>query len=149
LRPERTLIAPRLAAARSFGGSNETFAAGLRLLVKLLTRGTIEKDNWERPMGDEFTRRFFCRAALTLPLLLLSQRPSIIEALAACPSDGPTAQETEGPYFKPGSPERRSLLEPDIEGRRLVLSGLVTSTRCVPLRRTLLDFWQADESGRV
>ena len=98
-------------------------------------------------MSEEISRRFFCRVAVTLPLFFMSRRQSIANATPACPSDKPTPDETEGPYFKPGSPERSSLLEPGIEGRRLVLSGVVMSTRCVPVRRALLDFWHADAGG--
>ena len=98
-------------------------------------------------MSEGISRRFFCRVALAVPLLFVSQRQSVAEATPACPSDVPTREETEGPYFKPRSPERRSLLEPGIEGRHLVLSGLVMTTGCVPVSRALLDFWQADASG--
>jgi protocatechuate 3,4-dioxygenase beta subunit len=98
-------------------------------------------------MSREISRRFFCRAALALPLFLASQRQPVAEATPACPSDKPTPEETEGPYFEPRSPERHSLLEPGIEGRHLVLSGLVMTRSCVPVSQALLDFWQADTSG--
>jgi protocatechuate 3,4-dioxygenase beta subunit len=39
------------------------------------------------------------------------------------------------------------LLEPSIEGRHLVLSGLVMTRGCVSLSRVALDFWHADASG--
>jgi protocatechuate 3,4-dioxygenase beta subunit len=61
--------------------------------------------------------------------------------------DEPTAAQTEGPYFTPGSPERRSLLEDGIEGERLVIAGRVLTTGCRPVGRALLDFWQADAGG--
>jgi len=98
-------------------------------------------------MSEEISRRFFCRVALALPLFFVSQRQPLAEATPACPSDQPTPEETEGPYFKPHSPERRSLLEPGIEGRRLVLSGLVMTRGCVPVPQVMLDFWQADAGG--
>ena len=59
----------------------------------------------------------------------------------------PTARQTEGPFFKPRSPERTSLLEPGVAGTRIVLTGLVLSTACRPVAGALLDFWHADESG--
>jgi protocatechuate 3,4-dioxygenase beta subunit len=98
-------------------------------------------------MSEEISRRFFCRVALALPLFFAPYQP-VAEATPACPSDEPTQEETEGPYFKPGSPERRSLLEPGVEGRPLVLSGLVMTTGCVPMSRVALDFWHADASGQ-
>jgi protocatechuate 3,4-dioxygenase beta subunit len=61
--------------------------------------------------------------------------------------DEPTPRETAGPFFKPRSPERASLLEPDLAGTRLELSGTVFGRGCVPLAGALLDFWQADSAG--
>ncbi len=98
-------------------------------------------------MSEEISRRFFCRVALALPLFFVAQRQPVAEATPACPSDKPTPEETEGPYFKTRSPEQRSLLEPGIEGRHLVLSGLVMTRGCVPVSRVALDFWHADASG--
>jgi protocatechuate 3,4-dioxygenase beta subunit len=98
-------------------------------------------------MSEEISRRFFCRVAFALPLFFVPPRQPAAEATPACPSGKPTPEETEGPYFKPRSPERRSLREPGIEGRHLVLSGLAMTTGCVPLSRAVLDFWHADASG--
>ena len=55
---------------------------------------------------------------------------------------------TEGPYFKPNSPERTSLIEPSITGDKLVLTGYVLDTDCRPIAHALLDFWQADGKGQ-
>src|SRR5438034_9655192 len=68
------------------------------------------------------------------------------EASGQC-SEKPTAAQTEGPYFKPGSPARTSLLEPGMAGTRLALSGRVLSRDCRPIAGARLDFWQADASG--
>ena len=64
----------------------------------------------------------------------------------AC-SGQPTPAQTEGPYFKPGSPMRTSLVEPGMAGTRLALSGRVLSRDCRPNSGARLDFWQADSSG--
>lgn len=61
--------------------------------------------------------------------------------------DEPTPSETQGPFFTPRSPERASLLEPGMPGRRIVLTGRVVSPGCQPLAGALLDFWHADDSG--
>jgi protocatechuate 3,4-dioxygenase beta subunit len=61
--------------------------------------------------------------------------------------DEPTLEQTEGPYFTPNSPERASLLEAGMAGQRLVVTGTVVTTDCRPVRRALLDFWQADDAG--
>ncbi len=56
-------------------------------------------------------------------------------------------RQTAGPFFKPRSPERKSLLESGIQGSRIVLEGLVRSTKCKPISGALVDFWQADGNG--
>src|SRR3954464_16056393 len=62
--------------------------------------------------------------------------------------DDPTPAQTEGPYFKPSSPERRSLLEPGMPGTPLTITGQVIASACTPIAGALLDFWQADDGGR-
>jgi protocatechuate 3,4-dioxygenase beta subunit len=62
--------------------------------------------------------------------------------------DEPTLAQTEGPYFTPNSPQRASLLEAGMDGRRLVVAGTVLTTDCRPVQRALLDFWQADDAGQ-
>ncbi len=73
-----------------------------------------------------------------------------LEPTAACTDDDddPTLEQTEGPFFSPGSPLRRSLLEPGTRGRRLVVTGLVLSANCRPVGRAVLEFWQADADGK-
>lgn len=61
--------------------------------------------------------------------------------------DEPTPTETEGPFYKPRSPLRSSLLEPETTGTRLVLTGRVFSRQCRPLPGVLVDFWHADDGG--
>jgi protocatechuate 3,4-dioxygenase beta subunit len=61
--------------------------------------------------------------------------------------DEPTHETTEGPFFKPRSPLRRSLIEPGIDGTRLVVTGKAFSEGCHPLQGALIDFWQADNEG--
>ncbi|MFF5107426.1 carbohydrate-binding protein [Streptomyces sp. NPDC000134] len=61
--------------------------------------------------------------------------------------DDPTPEQMEGPYFKPNSPQRTSLLESGLPGTRLTVSGYVFGRACLPLAGVLLDFWQADTNG--
>ncbi|MGP3982457.1 dioxygenase family protein [Streptomyces sp. KR80] len=61
--------------------------------------------------------------------------------------DDPTPPQTEGPYFKPNSPLRTSLIEAGTQGTRLTVSGVVFSLTCRPIANALLDFWQADTNG--
>ncbi|WP_410636390.1 carbohydrate-binding protein [Amycolatopsis sp. cmx-4-83] len=61
--------------------------------------------------------------------------------------DEPTIEQTEGPYFKPNSPERTNLVTPGTQGTRLTVTGYVFGLACQPVNRALLDFWQADVNG--
>jgi protocatechuate 3,4-dioxygenase beta subunit len=75
--------------------------------------------------------------------------PRTLQPTPACDDgDDPTPAQTEGPYFTPNSPERASLLEAGLPGDRLTVAGTVLATDCRPLRRALLDFWQADAAGQ-
>ncbi|UBU11150.1 dioxygenase family protein [Nonomuraea gerenzanensis] len=58
--------------------------------------------------------------------------------------DDPTIPQTEGPYFKPNSPQRAVLPG---AGVSLTVSGYVFGLACQPLANVLLDFWQADNNG--
>lgn len=73
----------------------------------------------------------------------------VLQATPACgdDDDDPTPPQTEGPYFTPNSPERSSLLEPGMPGRRLNVTGTVLTTDCRPVAGALIDFWQADDAG--
>jgi protocatechuate 3,4-dioxygenase beta subunit len=62
--------------------------------------------------------------------------------------DEPTVAQTEGPFFKPSSPERIELLEAGMGGQPIELVGFVLSRNCTPIAGALLDFWQADDKGR-
>src|SRR5881227_1113179 len=72
--------------------------------------------------------------------------PATRAASGQCSSQ-PTPAQTEGPYFKAGSPMRTSLVEPGMAGTRLALSGRMLSRDCRPIAGARLDFWQADASG--
>ena len=61
-------------------------------------------------------------------------------------NDDLTPAQTEGPYFKPNSPERTNI-RGDAGGTRLLLTGTVVTTACKPVARALVDFWQADGGG--
>ncbi|HLY25793.1 MAG TPA: hypothetical protein VKQ72_05600 [Aggregatilineales bacterium] len=60
----------------------------------------------------------------------------------------PTTAQTEGPFYKAGSPERASLLEPGLKGVPILITGYVLATDCTPIAHAWLDFWQADASGK-
>jgi protocatechuate 3,4-dioxygenase beta subunit len=64
------------------------------------------------------------------------------------PDEQATPAAPAGPDFKPGSPERTSLVEPGVTGEKLTLTGTVSGLTCGPIPRARLDFWQADAAGR-
>jgi protocatechuate 3,4-dioxygenase beta subunit len=63
------------------------------------------------------------------------------------PGADPTPEQTEGPYYKAGPPQRSSLLDRGVTGRELLLRGRVLSEDCRPLAGARVDFWQADGEG--
>ena len=69
-------------------------------------------------------------------------------ALPAPICSGLTPAQTEGPYYTPNTPERNSLLEPNMAGTRLLVVGYVLDANCQPLANAWLDFWQADAQGQ-
>ncbi|MGV3639043.1 MAG: intradiol ring-cleavage dioxygenase [Adhaeribacter sp.] len=75
-------------------------------------------------------------------------RPATLQATPACDDhDEPTPRQTEGPYFKPSSPERSSLLQAGLNGTPLILTGQVLNTNCQPVAKALLDWWHCDQEG--
>jgi protocatechuate 3,4-dioxygenase beta subunit len=61
--------------------------------------------------------------------------------------DAPTARQTEGPFFKPRSPERSDLREAGMKGQQIELTGFVLTRGCRPVERALVDIWHADAGG--
>jgi len=100
------------------------------------------------------SRREFLKAAAGFSALVAAARQADaaqappLRPTPSCPAAAPpTERQTEGPYFKPESPLRASLLEPGIVGTKIVVTGMVLSTSCQPVARALLDVWHADERG--
>ncbi|MFM0258477.1 hypothetical protein [Paraburkholderia sediminicola] len=100
-------------------------------------------------------RRDFLRKSAAVPstllLLVLGDaygQSGAVSATPACTDEHePTRQQTAGPFFLPHSPQRASLLEPGINGTKIVLTGRVYSTRCSAVSGALLDFWHANDAG--
>lgn len=104
-------------------------------------------------MNDTPTRRTVLGAGAFVAGSLFGIEPGAAEgplpATPACHAGGEaTEQQTEGPYFKPSSPERVELFEEGMSGQPIELVGLVLSRACKPLAGALLDFWQADAKGQ-
>jgi protocatechuate 3,4-dioxygenase beta subunit len=62
-------------------------------------------------------------------------------------SDSATRAQTEGPFFKPRSPQRDDLVEPDAQARPIELGGYVLTRGCNPVARAVVDLWHADDRG--
>jgi protocatechuate 3,4-dioxygenase beta subunit len=78
-------------------------------------------------------RRTLLLAGIALPVQAVAQACRV------------TSRQTEGPFFKPKSPERHSLIEAGAPS--LVVQGRVLGKDCKPVANALLDFWHADEQG--
>ncbi len=61
--------------------------------------------------------------------------------------DAATIRQTEGPFFKPRSPERADLIEPGLKGQPVELVGLVLTRACRPVAGAFVDLWHADNDG--
>jgi len=104
-------------------------------------------------MGSTSRREFLKTAAGLSALATGASAVGIAQAQALKPTPAcagaaaPTGRQTEGPYFKPDSPLRASLVEPGMAGPRIVVTGLVLSTACQPIAKALIDVWHADDRG--
>jgi protocatechuate 3,4-dioxygenase beta subunit len=97
-------------------------------------------------------RRFLLDTGMLAAGWELSSADTVLtQEIAPTPSchdgDEPTIRETEGPFFKPRSPERSDLLEANTKGTHIELSGFVLTRSCRPLRGAVIDLWHADENG--
>src|SRR5258708_35183517 len=79
-------------------------------------------------------RRLLAASAFGAAHLVLDD--AFAQPLAPTPQchDGgaPTIRETEGPYFKPSSPQRTDLVEPGSKARLVELRGQVLPPPCRP-----------------
>jgi protocatechuate 3,4-dioxygenase beta subunit len=100
------------------------------------------------------TRRRLLELGLALPPLAALAGSELLapRALAATPQlvdadDDPTPSLSEGPYFTPRSPRRRSIVPAGAAGTRLTLTGRVLRTNGRPVANALIDWWQCDARG--
>ena len=81
-----------------------------------------------------------------LPLATTGTQAPVLSKAPTC-NGVATPSQTEGPFYKPNSPERTFLRESGLSGTPLTVTGYVLSTTCQPIAHALLDFWQADSNG--
>ena len=56
-------------------------------------------------------------------------------------------EQTEGPYYTAGAPERTDLTDDATVGIPLTLTGRVLDASCTPVAGAPIEFWQADGAG--
>ena len=100
---------------------------------------------------NEQSRRQFLLVTAALAMTLGDSNLAFGQELSPTPQckdgDEPTVRQTEGPFFKPRSPQRVDLREPGSKGRAIELAGLVLTRGCQPVGNALVDLWHADERG--
>jgi protocatechuate 3,4-dioxygenase beta subunit len=111
----------------------------------------------DAPVQAEAPAQDAAEAPAQAPAVESSAAPEAGAAVEAPPPAAPTVPvpvslaltpaQTEGPYFKSGSPQRDSLLEPEMAGTRLIITGRVLTPDGTPVASAKLDFWQADDRG--
>jgi protocatechuate 3,4-dioxygenase beta subunit len=104
-------------------------------------------------MVDTPTRRAVLGAGALVAGSLFGIESAVAQAplrpTPAChDGEAATLAQTEGPYFKPSSPERVELFEEGMAGQPIELVGFVLTRACKPVSGALLDFWQADGRGQ-
>ncbi len=61
--------------------------------------------------------------------------------------DEQTSEQTEGPFYSPGVPEKPDFRADVDHGDPMVLTGVVVDTACTPIADTVIDVWHADADG--
>lgn len=112
-------------------------SAGAAALIALVLAGCAASQSTATPANTAQP------AASTVPSSAL---PTSAAATCTSPATATIAQ-TEGPYFKAGSPEKSALVEAGMSGTALTFSGTVVDTSCNPIAGAIVDIWQADASG--
>ena len=88
------------------------------------------------------------RKASSTPAAAPPPASSTTGSSPACRAGELTPAQTEGPYYKEGSPQRERLAAAGSPGRRLTLTGIVRASDCRPIGGAVLQFWQADAAGQ-
>jgi protocatechuate 3,4-dioxygenase beta subunit len=112
----------------------------------------VEEDDMTDDNGH--TRRDFLVSTIAVTGMAFGAAelaPAAGQTLSPTPEckdgDEPTVRQTEGPFYKPSSPQRANLREPSLRGRPVELSGVVLTRACRPVAGALVDLWHADAGG--
>jgi protocatechuate 3,4-dioxygenase beta subunit len=63
-------------------------------------------------------------------------------------TETPTEGNIEGPFYRPGVPERSKLNRDGDKGDRLVIAGTIVNTRGEPIEGAVLEVWHANAVGQ-
>jgi protocatechuate 3,4-dioxygenase beta subunit len=100
---------------------------------------------------DQSRRRFLAGSVAVAGMTLVLPDFASGQTLPVTPeckdSHEPTLRQTEGPFFKPRSPQRIDLREPGFSGEPIAISGFVLTRGCKPVAGALVDLWHADGAG--
>ena len=100
---------------------------------------------------SRLSRRSIVQGALaagSFGLSGVSARAQELPLTPQCAEEGvKTLAQTEGPFFRAGSPGRADLVEPGAKARVIELTGFVLTRGCNPVARAVVDLWHADERG--
>jgi protocatechuate 3,4-dioxygenase beta subunit len=97
------------------------------------------------------SRRAIVQGVLAAGSVGVSGAKALAQELPVTPQcnddDATTVAQTEGPFFRAGSPGRADLVESGSKARQVELSGFVLTRGCHPVARAVVDLWHADERG--
>lgn len=121
-------------------GRRQVICLGLAIPAGLVLAGCTDDGNAPPRAGGDPTAAP-AGATASAPGASLPPTPACVD------SDDKTPEQTEGPYYTPGSPERADLRESGMAGTALTVTGTVLGVDCRPIDRAQLDVWQADDAG--
>jgi protocatechuate 3,4-dioxygenase beta subunit len=100
---------------------------------------------------DPIRRRLLAASAVAFTGAGFGVEQLLAQELAPTPQchdgDAATLRQTEGPFFKPRSPQRSDLVETGSKARLVEIGGQVLTRGCRPVGGALVDLWHADERG--
>ena len=155
----------RRARVASFDMAMANCAAASRRAARALRRAEFRRDRareilWRRSAendmtNDHPTRRAVLATACSPPAVSSRsmREPARRQPLNPTPEchdgDAATLRQTEGPYFKPISPERADLIEPGMAGQPIELVGFVLTRACKPVAGALRRSVAGGQQGRL
>ena len=89
----------------------------------------------------------FIKTLMMLAVVLLILQPLVPTANSQGTGLQLTPSDAEGPYWKPGSPERDTLYKPGDPGEKIKVSGRVLDGSGRTIARAKIDIWQTDARG--